>query len=286
MNCGTGERRVIVSADDFGLSPAVNEAIERAHRDGILSTASLMVAGPAAADAVERAKRLPRLRVGLHLVVVEGPAILPRAAIPLLVGAGGQFEAAQTRLAVRYFFDPRARRQLRREIVAQFRAFAETGLALDHANAHKHMHLHPVVGRMMIEEGQRLGLPAIRVPAEPPGVMGSLGEKVTVADRVLFAWTGLLRRQASRAGLSTNDHVFGIRWSGHMTRARIERLGAVLPPGVSEVYFHPATHRDASMLRLMPDYEPVEELEALLSGRVAASLPNRITYQAISHKRG
>ncbi len=80
-------KRVILTADDFGLSEAVNEAVERAHRDGVLTSASLMVAGPAAADAVRRARRLPALRVGLHLVVVEGPAVLPRQIPDILLRA-------------------------------------------------------------------------------------------------------------------------------------------------------------------------------------------------------
>jgi len=145
-------KRLIVTADDFGLSEAVNEAVERGHRDGILIAASLMVAGPAAADAVRRAKAMPSLRVGLHLVVIEGPAVLPPAAIPALVDASGQFPADQFRLGVDYFFRPRIRRQLAAEIGAQFEAFAATGLTLDHANAHKHMHLHPTVGRLLIDD--------------------------------------------------------------------------------------------------------------------------------------
>ena len=159
-------KRVIFSADDFGLSVAVNEAIERAHRDGILTQASLMVAGPAAADAVRRARTMPSLRVGLHLVVIEGQAISPRVEIPGLVGADGWFPSDQVRLGMKYFFWPAARRQLAHEIRAQFVAFAATGLTLDHANAHKHMHLHPAVGRLMIDIGRGFGLRAVRVPAE------------------------------------------------------------------------------------------------------------------------
>ena len=244
----------------------------------MLSTASLMVAGAAAADAIERAKRLPGLRVGLHLVVIEGPAVLPPDEIPRLVGADGQFSSDQAALGVRYFFDPRVRRQLRREIAAQYAAFAATGLRLDHANAHKHMHLHPTVGRILIEEGRRYGLPAIRIPAEPPAVMASLGRAQSRGDRALYRFTGVLRRQARQAGLRTTDHVFGLGWSGHMTADRLLRLAPVLPPGLSEIYFHPATERDAAIARLMPAYEHAAELEALLDPRVARALPPRVGY--------
>lgn len=257
-------RRVIIAADDFGLSEAVNEGIERAHRDGILSTASLMVAGPAAADAVRRAQRLPGLRVGLHLVLVEGEAVLSPQDIPLLVDAEGRFASDQARLGVRYFFAPGARRQLRAEIAAQFRAFATTGLRLDHANAHKHMHLHPTVGRLLLEEGRPHGLAAVRVPEEPAAVLARLGERSPAAARLLALWTRVLRRQCARAGVRTNRWCFGLAWSGHMRAERVARLARALPPGLSEIYFHPAAERDGAFARLMPDYEPEAELAALL----------------------
>ena len=257
-------KRVIFTADDFGLSVEVNEAVERAHRDGLLSTASLMVAGEAAADAVRRARALPGLHVGLHLVAIEGPAVLPPADIPALVDAAGRFPSDQIRLGVDYFFRPATRRQLAAEVEAQFAAFAATGLALDHANAHKHMHLHPTVGRLMIEAGLRHGLRALRVPSEPTAVLAACGTRATPGDRALRRWSGVLRGQALRAGLRVNDHAFGLAWSGHMTAERLRRLAAHLPDGLSEIYLHPATHRSALLCRLMPGYQPEAELAALL----------------------
>jgi hopanoid biosynthesis associated protein HpnK len=262
-------RSLITVADDFGLSPAINEAVEIAARDGILTSASLMVAAPHAADAVRRARALGgRLRVGLHLVVIEGPAVLPPRAIPDLVDEGGQFPSGQLRLGVAYAFRPRVRRQLAAEIRAQFAAFRATGLTLDHANAHKHMHLHPVVGAMMIGIGREFGLRAIRVPAEPPmpGVARGAG------DRALHAWTRVLRRQARRAGLLTNESVLGLADTGHMTPARVQALLDRLPPGLTELYFHPATGQDAVLRRLMPSYEHRAEFEALLQARLPADV--------------
>jgi chitin disaccharide deacetylase len=262
-------KRVITTADDFGLSEAVNEGIERAHRDGVLTSASLMVAGAAAEDAVRRARRLPGLRVGLHLVVIEGPAVLAPAAIPDLVDVAGQFPSDQLGLGVRYFFRPGVRRQLAAEIRAQFQAFAATGLRLDHADAHKHMHLHPTVGGMLVRIGREFGLRAMRVPAEPPAVMAGMG---VTGGGVLHRWSGLLRRQALGAGLSVNDAVFGLAWSGHMTEAKVLRILAALPDEVSEIYFHPAARRDPIIDATMPEYEHEAELAALLSPAVRARL--------------
>jgi hopanoid biosynthesis associated protein HpnK len=265
-------RRVILTADDFGLSEAVNEGIERAHRDGVLTHASLMVAGPAAEDAVRRARRMPGLRVGLHLVVVEGPAVLPPAAIPTLVDARGWFPSDQVRLGLRYFFLPPVRRHLAAEIRAQFEAFVATGLVLDHADAHKHMHLHPTVGAMMLRIGREFALPRIRVPAEPPAVLRACGTRPGAGAHALHAWTRLLRKQAHRVGIAATHPVFGIAWSGHMTQRRLVRLLGNLPPGTSEIYFHPAAARDPLVTRLMPEYEHTAELAALLSPAVRAAL--------------
>jgi hopanoid biosynthesis associated protein HpnK len=256
--------RVIFTADDFGLSEGVNEAVERAHCAGVLHAASLMVAGPAVADAVRRARSLPHLRVGLHLVVIQGPAVLTPAEIPDLVDADGWFPSGQLRLGISYFSRPRVRRQLAAEIRAQFSAFAATGLTLHHADAHKHMHLHPTVGRLMLEIGREFGLSRVRVPAEPPAVLGRCGTRVGAGARALYYWTRILRRQVRAAGMVTTDHCFGIAWSGHMTRERARRLMRQLPDGESEIYLHPAVARDATLRRLMPDYEHEAELAALL----------------------
>jgi hopanoid biosynthesis associated protein HpnK len=164
------------------------------------------------------------------------------------------------------------RRQLAAEIRAQFQAFAATGLTLDHADAHKHMHLHPTVGRMLIEIGRDFGLRAVRVPSEPVEIMAACGVPPSLGARAMAAGTRVLRRQIARAGMTANDHVFGLAWSGHMTEQHLLRLIPCLPDGVSELYFHPAASRDAATTALMPDYDHVGELQALLSPAVRTAL--------------
>ena len=214
---------------------------------------------------------MPGLAVGLHLVLVEGQAVLPQPRIPDLVDASGQFPSGQLALGFRYFFQPGIRAQLRAEIAAQFQAFAATGLSLDHADAHKHMHLHPTVGRLMIEACLAHGLRALRVPAEPVSVMAQLGASPTPGARAMQLWSRVLRHQARRAGLATTDQVFGLAWSGGMTEARVLQLAELLPPGVSEIYFHPAHGTDPLLQRLMPGYDHQAELDALCSPRVRAA---------------
>jgi chitin disaccharide deacetylase len=261
-------RRLTVTADDFGLSESVNTAVELAHLHGTLNAASLMVAGPAAEDAVRRARALPSLAVGLHLVVIDGPAMLPASAIPDLVDASGHFPSDQLRLGINYFFRPRVRLQLAAEIRAQFAAFAATGLKLDHVDAHKHMHLHPTVGRLVLDIGREFGLPRLRIPAEPPSVLARCGTPPTLAARALFAWTGFLRGQARRRRVATNDHCFGISWTGHMTKERLVTLLRNLPGGSSEIYLHPAARPDSALAALMPGYDHLGEYAALLDPEV------------------
>ncbi len=265
-----GLRGVIFSADDFGLTASVNEAVRMACLQGGLTQASLMVAAPAAAEAVRLAADLPALRVGLHLVLVDGDSVLGHARLPHITGADGRFSRNQAALGVKYFFSRAARRELAAEIRAQFTAFAATGLRLHHADAHKHMQLHPTVGRLMIEIGREFGLTRIRVPAEPPAVLRACGETPRLADFALYLWSRVLRRQARRAGLAFADQVFGIRCSGRMTQGFVDRLLEHLPPGLSEVYFHPASGRDAVLEALMPGYAHEAELRTLLRLRADA----------------
>ncbi len=260
-------KRLIVSADDFGLTESVNEAVAIAHRDGLLASASLMVAADAAADAVARAKSLPGLKVGLHLVLVEGKPALPPEQIPLLVDEHGNFPRDQALLGFRYFFLPGIRAQLAAEIRAQYQSYAATGLALDHVNAHKHMHLHPTVAKLAIAIGREFGVKAIRIPrdARPAGLGG----------HAMAAWTTVLRGQAHRAGLATNDYVAGLKESGRFDEAAFLAAIDALPDGVTETYFHPATIRDPAFAATMPGYDHPGELAALLSPRARAAIAER-----------
>lgn len=224
-----------------------------------------MVAGPAAADAVGRARRLPGLNVGLHLVLVEGDSVLGHAALPGITAPDGRFGSNQTALGFRYFLSPSARQQMEAEIRAQFTAFRATGLTLHHVDCHKHMHLHPTVASLIVAVGRDFGLARIRVPSEPPSVLAACGDPPGAGASALFHWSRVLRGQVRRAGLASADHVFGIHWSGRMTTDRMRLLLDRLPAGSSEIYFHPATESDPALAALMPGYRHAEELEALLS---------------------
>lgn len=254
-------KRLIVTSDDFGVAIAVNEAVEQAHRDGILTAASLMVSGDAAADAVARAKTMPSLGVGLHLVLVEGRPTLPPEQVPDLIDPSGHFRTDMVRAGITIFAKPAARRQLTAEVEAQFAAFAATGLKLDHVNAHKHFHLHPTIASAILKTGKRYGMKSVRAPIEPRDVLAKI-EPGTGGMDVARLWALLVRRRMRAGGMSVPDQVFGLAWSGALDTARLRGLIANLPDGLTEIYAHPAT--DDAYPGHAPGYAYRAELAALI----------------------
>jgi len=253
---------LIITADDFGMHPSINQAVALAHRDGVLAAASLMVGAPAAADAVALAQSCPQLRVGLHLVLADGVPTLPPAAIPDLVGADGRFgaqtEASMAREGLRFFCLPQVRCQLALEIRAQFEAFAATGLVLDHVNAHKHFHLHPTVLALIVGIGRGFGLHAVRLPREAG------------APSWLRPWLALQRRRLAAAGIAHNDYLVGLRQSGRFdTPALLHALRRLPRTGIGELVLHPALASGAAIAPSMRGYRHADEFAALVSPHVA-----------------
>jgi hopanoid biosynthesis associated protein HpnK len=267
-------KSLIVTADDFGASTAVNEAVEQAHAHGILTAASLMVAGEAAEDAIIRARHLPTLGVGLHLVLVEGRPVLAAKDIPDLVDATGHFRTNMALAGANFFFRRHVRDQLAAEVEAQFAAFHATGLPLDHVNAHKHFHLHPTIAGLILSIGRRYGLAAARAPVEPLDVLARI-EPVTngIAGRIAAPYARSVATRFRNAGLTVPDRVFGLAWSGHLTRARVAGLIDQLPPGLTEIYCHPAT--EDGYPGSAPGYAYRAELAALIDPSIKHSVLQR-----------
>ena len=266
-------RTLIVTADDFGASDAVNGAVEQAHREGVLTCASLMVAGHAAAGAVARAQRMPALGVGLHLVLVDGRPVLSPREVPDLVDRCGAFRPNMTAQGVRFLL-PHVRRQLAAEIAAQFEAFAATGLPLDHVNAHKHFHLHPTIAGLILAIGRRFGLRAARAPVEPVSIVREIEPvRVGLAGRIAAPWAQAVARRFRRGGVAVPDRVFGLAWSGGLDERRLAALIERLPPGTTEIYAHPAA-ADAYP-GSAPGYAYRAELAALVSPAIRVRIAER-----------
>jgi len=259
-------KALILTADDFGAALEVNEAVEAAHSDGVLTAASLMIAAPCAQDAIARARRLPALRVGLHLTLLEGRPLLPPAAVAQLLSPHGTFLANPAALGARLAVSRAARRQLAAEIAAQFAAFTDSGLTLDHCNAHMHFHLHPLVAALIEAIGAGFGLRAVRLPLEPRAVLHKVEPlSWSAATALSLPFALALRRRLAAANLLVAQRTFGLRWSGQMTHARLAGIVRHLPEGVSEIYLHPATGPYHGAAR---GYRYAEELQALTAPEV------------------
>jgi hopanoid biosynthesis associated protein HpnK len=262
----TARPRLILTADDFGLSPQVNAAVEQAHRDGALTAASLMVGEAAAAEAVAVARRNPRLAIGLHLTLTDGRPVLPPGRIPALVRPDGRFRDDMAGLGVTLAASAAARAQLGAEIAAQFAAFRASGLACDHLNAHRHFHLHPVIAAIAFAEAARHGVRAVRIPWEPPALIRAVEPGARTQPRALapFAWA--LRRLAARHGMRAPDRVVGLAWTGAFTAERLAAILPRLPDGTTEIYLHPAT--SGGFPGGAPGYRHAQELTALTDPRI------------------
>ena len=241
---GTPNRRLIVNADDFGRSPSINEAVIRAHREGILTTASLMVNEPSCDEAVELAKQHPQLGVGLHLTLLMGHSALAPKDIPGLVNENGEFSNDPVKVGFQYFFRRGLRQQLRKEIHAQFARFRATGLPLDHVNGHLHLHLHPVVFSILIEDAQTLGIQRMRLTRDPFWLDASLarGRPLYRATHAMIylILSGRARSAFRRQNIRHTERVFGLLQNDRVDEAYILKLLPALPPGDSELYSHPS----------------------------------------------
>jgi chitin disaccharide deacetylase len=260
-------RRIIVNADDFGWSHSINQAVIRAHREGILTTASLMVNGQAAEEAVALAHRHPTLGVGLHLTLVCGTSTLPPDALPGLVDSQGRFSDDPVRTGIRYFFRPQLRDELRRELAAQFARFHATGLPLDHVNGHLHFHLHPTVFGLLMEQAEHWNVRHLRLTRDPlaSSLRLSRGRLVyRLTHALAFGWLARRARPVlARRKIRHSDRVYGLLQNGRVDEAYVEKLLGRLPPGDSELYSHPSLD------------EFRREFEALISPRVREIVARR-----------
>jgi hopanoid biosynthesis associated protein HpnK len=230
-----------------------------------------MVGAPAAADAVARARLLPSLRVGLHIVLTDGDPVSDRSEIPGLLVRKGGFRNDLALYGAQIMLDPSVRRQTAKEIAAQFEAYRATGLPLDHVNAHRHFQLHPAIAASITSIGRAYGMRALRVPIEPwrtiadvdPGTRRRVG-------RIVAPWAAWLRRRVRGEGLAAADAVFGLAWSGAMTKDRLAALLRRLPAGIVEIYLHPAI--TDSFAGAAPGYRYAEEFAALCDADCIAAV--------------
>jgi hopanoid biosynthesis associated protein HpnK len=253
-------RRLTVNADDFGLSSSVNEAVIRAHREGILTTASLMVNESGFDEAVKLAKKNPKLGVGLHLTLLQGHSALSPEKIHGLVNSHGEFPNYPIDVGVGYFFKRGLCEQLRAEIHAQFDKFHATGLPLDHVNGHLHIHLHPTVFRILIEDAEKLGIKRMRLTRDclaRSRRMTSGHWFYRLSHAAIFELlSSRARKTLEQKKIRHTQITFGLLQNARVDEEYILKLLPELPSGDSELYSHPSLG------------EFKHEFDALISPRV------------------
>lgn len=240
-------RRLIINADDFGRSASINEAVIRAHREGVLTSASLMVNESHCAEAVALAKQNPDLGVGLHLTLLMGRSALPPEKIPGLVNARGEFSNSPVGVGFRYFFRRDLRDQLRGEIHAQFQKFRATGLPLDHLNGHLHLHLHPAVFSILMEDAGQLGLRHLRLTRDCLDRSRRLARGrwfYRLSHALIYEFLSRRARPPMRQrGIRHAQITFGLLQDSRVDEEYVLKLLPELPPGDSELYSHPSLDR-------------------------------------------
>jgi predicted glycoside hydrolase/deacetylase ChbG (UPF0249 family) len=248
-------RSLILTADDFGYSSDVNAAVARAHREGVLGFASLMVLRPAAAEAAAIARELPGLGVGLHL---ELCADEPEKA------------------GLRYFFEAKARAGVEGEIRAQIEAMLELGLKPTHVDGHINIHVHPVIFPALCRLAREYGIPRVRLPQGELAVnLDYPGSDDPILPRLVLAGTfAALRAGISGAvrGLQV-PRTWGLLRSGRMTEDYVLWLLRNLPEGLTEIYCHPSVDPSTAVAdRVTPTHQTITEFLMLTSPRVREAI--------------
>jgi hopanoid biosynthesis associated protein HpnK len=284
-------RRLIINADDFGLTVGVNRAIAEAHQRGVVTSATLMASGAAFDDAVQRAAQLPRLSVGCHVVLVDGAPVLPAGDLPTLAPGGtrlrnslGDFWLAVLRGRVDAV-------EVERETTAQVRKLQAAGIHVSHLDAHKHAHLLPQVLRPVLRAARTCGVTAVRNPFGPLRTLAfahlarrPLLWRRTTEFGLLSAFEKRFRRGAADAGLMTTDGSFGVIGTGSLDAALFESIIGCIPEGTWEFVCHPGYNdSDLDQVRTRLRDARARELEVLTSAAARAVL-ERCGVELISYR--
>jgi len=237
-------RTLLVTGDDFGRDAGVNAAIAAAHRDGILTSASLMVTGSALPEAVALARELPELSTGLHLVLSghEVPAASKPETIPDLVDAAGRFAATP---ALAGIFDglfwQRRRGQIQREIRAQIERYLDTGLSLDHVDGHHHLHLHPFVVDVLLACMEEYRIRWLRLAEEDAVARHGSAWALREVEPAILAVLSRRARERMRRSSSVGaaERLYGLRATGRISTEEVLWLLPRITAQSVELYAHP-----------------------------------------------
>ncbi len=259
------KKYAVITADDFGKSSAVNEAIAFGHENGILSAASIMVSGNAFDESIRIAQKYKKLSIGLHVTLCDGKSILSRSEIPDLVDAAGSFCKSPSYAWIRYT-NPALHRQLEAEIEAQFDYLINANMQPDHVDSHHHLHMHPALCAIICRQAARRGIRSIRIPHEPMQVfLRALTLSRGVMPFLEWAVFKTIRKfnveTAELYGLDVLPSAYGLARTGHVDEKNLLNVIRYLPQK-AEIFLHPDISTDRGQ----------KELEALTSKAVKIAL--------------
>lgn len=271
-------KKLIVNADDFGLHQAINQGIIKGHREGFITSTSLMTSAPAWEEAVELAKGEPRLGIGIHLTLVGGvKPVLPAEQVPSLVDERGLFLPSYVEFAQRYYTGKVKGQELELELRAQLERGLATGLTITHIDSHQHTHVLPGVNSLVLKLGIEYNIRRVRVPWESIGFTGGfeagLGRKI--GRNGLSFCSALAKARAKKLGYACPDHFFGMLAGGNLNPQLIRNILNTLPEGVSEIMTHPGLNKEELGKLFTWGYHWEEELSAYLDSDNKALLQEK-----------
>lgn len=258
-------RRLIVHADDLGISESVNSAIKEAHVNGVVTSASIMAVGAAFGHAVDICRSLPELDIGVHLTLIEERPLLPVDDVPSLVTPGGNFHESASAFTRRYFLRQLSLREVYLELDAQIRHVVDTGLSVSHLDSHQHIHMLPGIFDVTIILAEKYGIPAVRIPHEKLRLNLLLRAPSLARTAQQLVLGGFCLAATRRMGsVRRTDHFAGFLFGGAMNRENIQRVLKNLPPdGCIELMCHPNLSSSDGLYDHW-NYDGAGELEALI----------------------
>jgi chitin disaccharide deacetylase len=276
-------KELIVNGDDFGLTPGINEGIIRAHREGILTSTTLMANGAAFDDAVQRARANPMLGVGCHLVLVKGKPVAPQNEISSLVDAQGNLPASLGWLMARVSCGLIRQTHIERELLAQIDKIRATGIEPTHLDTHKHTHAHPRVMEALGKVAREAGIEHVRKPFESlrdswsttRGQKGSFGRQ-RISSAAARSVTPLFHSICRKYSLRCPDRFLGVAMTGHLTSNALRGMIDTITEGRTEIMLHPGLC-DADLARTGSrlQQQRQQELEAVLDPELKRILAQR-----------
>jgi hypothetical protein len=242
--CPDNRRYLVVVVDDVGLTSSVNQAVSAVHGWNMVTALSLAAGGAAFGEAVKMVERRPHLSAGLHVMLSDGPSVLPHSAIPGLVRPDGHFRKSPLLAGLCYWLHRRTLKgQIEAEVEAQFDRFEKSGLHPTHVDCHHHLHMHPVIFDVIARAAAQRGVRWIRIPREPASLVLNLhfplpDPRAFVRWLVFGPLTGRNLFVAHRYGLRSATNVYGLSATGKIDEKYLLALMPLIEATTSELYLH------------------------------------------------